>query len=167
MVKRIILAKPQQGWLGTARTDSLPGHQSFIIPSYENRFAKCPTAMQQSANKNDRIGPGRTGLERNLKLLGVVTPHDPSFVHPESWYKVGYAKRELTTVFSENFLHSSSSCWSDGQNAPPPKGKPLGTPDLRQFKLQVNQSRRQPSKRRGQPGQMGVAATSKGKEGAY
>ena len=35
MVKRIILVKTQQGWLGPDRIDSVPNHYSLIIPSYE------------------------------------------------------------------------------------------------------------------------------------
>ena len=35
MVKRMILVKAQQGWLGSDPINSVSGHHSLIIPSYE------------------------------------------------------------------------------------------------------------------------------------
>ena len=44
----------------------------------------------------------------------------------ESWSKSGYSAREIITVISVTFFFSNSS-WSNGQNAPPPNEKCLGT----------------------------------------
>ena len=56
--------------------------------------------------------------------VGGVTPIVSNL--QESWSKVSHAARELTTLFSVTFLGNNSS-WSIGQNAPPLKGRCLGT----------------------------------------
>ena len=89
LVKTIKMIRAQQDYLGPDRIDSVPGHHSFVSPSYEVDSIYVLLLILQSASKNatgfacdnrDSIlrsqkGPGSDCV---LKLLVVLHP-----IHPQ------------------------------------------------------------------------------------